>query len=318
MSFNSGLITSDDILQIENRLYTQKENELIARRVFAPNTDYASYAGEIGYDFYTREGSAKVYSRGTSAKDIPFVNEKGGRITQTVYDIFTGVRYTQKELQALAAKRALGKGPSVQIDTLRVDIARRYINESHNKLCFVGDSKIGIKGVLDDSFYGTKKGTKENVAEGATGANAAARRLWANKTPKEIIADLNTGLAAVEKDGLFTGKVLIIPPTAMTRLRKPYSDQSPMTTLSWIKSEGMYFQDIIVGKEMQAPYNGDTVDYFMILDNDPEVIQHVITEDINLGTPKDDLVGTWEMAVMLSTAGVIFRHPAGAYIGKGI
>lgn len=316
--FESGLITRDDVLQIENTLYTPRENELTARRIFAPNNEYASYAGEIGYDYYERTGSAKIFLKGKSSKDIPFVGEKGGRITQNVYEILSGIRYTRGELEAVQAKRALGKGPSVDLPMLRVETARRYINETFNNLCFVGNSKIGIKGIFDNSFYGANKGTKENVAVGATGADDAAKRLWANKTPKEIIADLNTAKNAIEKDGLFTGKVLVLPPSRMTTLRKPYSDQSPMTTLSWIMSEGMYFDQIIQARELEATINGDSVAYFMVIDNDPEVVQHVITEDISLGDVIRDIVGTEEMAARMSTAGLIVRHPAGLYIGKGI
>lgn len=318
MPFESGLITADDLLQIENVLYTQKESELVARKVFAPNNSYASYAGEIGYDYYTRKGSAKIFSKGTASKDIPFVGEDGGRNTQKVFEIITGVRYTQGELDAIQAKRSLGKGPAVSLDTLRVETARRYINEIHNKLCFPGNSSFGIKGVFDSTFYGTGLGTKEDVAQGAFSGSAAAKRLWTNKTPNEIIADLNTGLTAIEKDGYFKGKVLLLPHSRLNTLRKPYSDQNPMTTLQWITSQGMYFEQIIACKEMEATINGDTVNYFMIMDNDPEVVQSVITSDISLGTPKDDIVGTWEMAVKMSTAGVIVRHPAGFYIGKGI
>lgn len=316
--FESGLITSDDLLQIENVLYKPKESELIARTVFAPNNSYAGYAGEIGYDYYTRKGSAKIFSKGAASKDIPFVGEDGGRNVQKVFEIHSGVRYTRGEMDALQAKRSLGKGPSVAIDTLRIETARRYINEIHNKLCFPGNSSFGIKGVFDSSFYGTGLGTKEDVAQGATGATAAIKRLWTSKTPNEIIADLNTGLAAIEKNGFFKGKVLLLPASRLATLRKPYSDQNPMTTLQWITSQGMYFEQIISCKEMEATINGDSVNYFMILDNDPEVVQSVITEDIQLGEPVKDIVGTIEMDVRMSTAGVIVRHPAGFYIGKGI
>jgi len=316
--FESGLITSDDLLQIENVLYKPKESELIARTVFAPNNSYASYAGEIGYDFYNRKGSAKVFSKGAASKDIPFVGEDGGRNVQKVYEIHSGVRYTRGEMDALQAKRSLGKGPSVAIDTLRVETARRYINEIHNKLCFPGNSTFGIKGVFDSTFYGSGLGTKEDVAQGAYSGSAAAKRQWINKTPNEIIADLNKGISVVEKDGYFRGKVLLLPFSVYGYLRKPYSDQNPMTTLQWITSQGMYFEQIIPCKEMESTINGDTVNYFMILDNDPEVVQSVITEDIQLGEPVKDIVGTIEMDVRMSTAGVIVRHPAGFYIGKGI
>ena len=80
----------------------------------------------------------------------------------------------------------------------------------------------------------------------------------------------------------------------------------------------MYFENIMTSRAMLATYNGDTVDYFMVLDTDPEVIELAITQDINLLDPIYDLVGTMEQAVMERYGGIIFRHPAGCYIGKGI
>lgn len=315
--FENSLFTNDDFLQIQNVLYTAREEEMIARVLLRMNTSYADYAREIGYDYYQREGSAKILASGGGSKDIPFVNEKGGRVTQKVYDIATGIRWTLAERDAIAAKRALGKGPSVQLDTLRVESARRFIFEKENQLTFVGDSTWGIKGIFDDTFYTDDKGTKENVANTGSGSGAA-KLLWANKTPQNILKDLRTGLEAVEKDGLFKARTLVLSPKATNQLRQPYSDQSPMTVRSWLESEGMYFDNVYTTRVMLAGNNGDTVDYFMILDNDPEVIELAITKDINLLDPVYDIVGTMEQAVMESYGGILFRHPAGVYIGKGI
>lgn len=319
MAFGTGLITKEDLLKIEDRLYSPREEELIARKIFAPNNEYPAYASEIGYDYYQRTGSAKILSRGAGANDVPFVGEKGGRNTQAVYDIVSGFQISRAELEAMEAKRALGKGPSVNLPMTRIDTARRYIYERFNRLCFVGDDSHGIKGIFDSSFYGTDLGTAENVALGATGGDDAAKRLWSNKTPKEIITDLNTAVSAVEgTDGLFKARVLVLPPSAMQRLRKPYSDYSPMTTLNWIQNEGMYFEQIITSRVMSKTINGDTVDWFMVLDNDPEIVQHVITKDIYMPDAVYDIRGNYSQAVELATAGLIVRHPSGLYIGKGI
>jgi len=311
--FQDGLFTNDDFLQIENVLYTPREEELIARRVFSLNTSYAPYAEEIGYDFYEKEGSAKILAKGASAKDIPFVGEKGGRVTQKVYDIATGIRWTKAERDAIAAKRALGKGPSIALDTLRVETARRMIFETENTTAFVGNSTYGIKGIFDASFYGAGLGTSQNVALGA-----GASRLWSLKTAKEILADLRTGVETVEQDGLFKSRVLLLSPSRFNALRQPYSDESPMTLMQWLQSNGMYFDSIIATRQMSSTINGDSVDYFMIIDNDPEVVQLALVEDIMLLDPVYDIVGTMEQAVNLRTGGIIVRHPAGLYIGKGI
>jgi len=316
--FENSLFTNDDFLQIENVLYTAREEEMIARTLLRMNTSYASFSEEIGYDYYSREGSAKVLAKGGGSSDIPFVNEKGGRHTQRVYDIATGIRWTRAEQEAIAAKRAQGKGPSVQLDTLRVESARRFIFEKENQLTFVGDSDWGIKGLFDDTFYTAGKGTKTNVAASGTGATTAAKRLWANKTPQNILADLRTGMETVETDGLFKARTLVLSPGAMNQLRQPYSDQNPMTLMSWLQSEGMYFDEYLTSRVMKSGNNDDTVDYFMILDNDPEVVELAIIEDINLLDPVYDIVRTMEQAVIESYGGILFRHPAGAYIGKGI
>jgi hypothetical protein len=311
-TFESGLFTNDDFLQISNVLYSPKEEEMIARTLFKMNTSYAPYALEIGYDYYQRTGSAKILAKGGSAKDIPFVGEKGGRVTQKVYDIVTGIRYTQAERDAIAAKRALGKGPAIQLDTLRVATARRYILEKENALSFAGDSTYGIKGIFDSTFYGTDKGTKETVATGTGGY------LWSQKTAAEILTDLETAVSTVEADGIFKARTLVLPPAQYNRLRKPFSTSVPMTLLQWLNSEGMFFDNIMTSRIMKATHNGDTVDYFMVIDNDPEIVELAITNDINLGDPVYDIVGTMEMAAMESYGGILLRHPAAIYIGKGI
>src|SRR4030042_3043920 len=137
MPFEYGLFTPNDFLQIENTLYTPEQEELATRKIFNLNTSFASYAEEIGYDYYQLTGSAKILAKGGSAKDVPFVGEKGGRVTQKAYTIVDGIRYSKAEQEATQAKRALGKGQAIQLDTLRVASARRFINETEAKIAFV-------------------------------------------------------------------------------------------------------------------------------------------------------------------------------------
>jgi len=319
MPFEYGLFTQDDFLQIDNVLYTPKVEELPHRRVFSLNTSYARYAQEIGYDYYVRNGKAKILASGGGAKDVPFVGESGGRITQKAFTIASGVRYTQDELEAIQAKRALGKGPAIQLDTLRVETARRYIFETECKLAFAGDANFGIKGIFDSSFYGTDLGTMENVAQGAYSGTAAEKRLWINKTSREKLTDLHTAMKTVQKDQFYKARVLVLPPEKYNLLALPFSDTGDSRTLlQWLNSDGMYFDQIVVTNQMKATNNGDTVDWFMVLDNDPMNVQLSLLYDIERGQPVQDIVGTVEMAVKMKTAGVIVRYPAAIYIGKGI
>lgn len=317
--FESGMFTSDDLLQIENVLYTPKDEELIQRQVFNVNSSWASYAREIGYDYMQRKGSAKILAHGGGAKDVPFVGEGGARTTQKVYTVVSGIRYTKAEQEATAAKRALGKGPAIQLDTTRVASARRFIFEEENRIAFAGDTEYGMIGIFNDAWYTTGLGTKENVAAGATGATTAAKRLWLNKTSREILTDLHTAMKTIQKDAKYRAKVLILPPEQFNILALPFSDTGDSRTLlQWLRSEGMYFEQIVANNICDSTNNGDTVDYFMVLDNDPENVELSLINDIFMGDPIWDIVGTMEQAVMLDTAGIIVRRPQALYIGKGI
>ncbi|HPA70777.1 MAG TPA: DUF2184 domain-containing protein [Spirochaetota bacterium] len=311
---HDAILRKEDLLAIENTLYEPKKEELVARGFIKLNTNFAPFAQEIGYDWFDRTGSAKILAAGGSAKDVPFVGENGGRETMKVYDIVTGIRYTKAERMAAQAKSALGKGPVVNLDTSRVATARRFVAETENRLAFVGDAKHKIKGLLN--MLGI---TSESVAASGTGAGDSAKRLWTNKTPKLKLADLLTGKKKVEAGNIFKARVLLIDSDHFNQLLEPFSDSSPMTVLKWLQTEGAFFEKIIVTSALNHAHNGfSTVDAFAILDNDPEIIELAVVEDLALGDPVYDILGTSEQVASERTAGCIIRHPSAIYVGKGI
>jgi len=157
------------------------------------------------------------------------------------------------------------------------------------------------------------------VAVGATGADDTAKRLWSNKTPKEILADLLTGKAKVESGNIFKARILILDSTHFNLLLKPYSDYSSMTVLKWLQEEGAFFEKIVVSSQMSSTYNGisGSVNAFTILDNNPEVMELAVIQDLTLGNPVYDILETSEQVVDERTAGCIIRHPSAIYVGKG-
>lgn len=311
-----SLLRQEDILAIENVLYEPVKKELVARQFLNVNTNFPPYAQEVGYDWYDVTGSAKILASGGSAKDIPFVGEKGGRESKKVYDIATGIRYTKAERLAMQAKATLGKGPVVNLDTTRVTTARRFVSEKENSIVFVGDKNHNIKGI--NNHPGIQI---EFVAEGATGVDAAAKRLWDNKTPLEILEDLRIGRMKAKKKKLFWANVLLIASEAYHALLKPYSEHSDKTILEWLRSQRDFkFDKILEVEELDAEYNGiaGDVNCFCIMDNRPEIIELAVIEDLTLGDPVYDIIGTSEQAVTERTAGIFLRHPSSVYIGKGI
>lgn len=308
-----AFLRKEDLLAIENILYEPIEKELTARQFLRVNASFPAFAQEIGYEWYKPEGSAKILAAGASAKDIPFVGEDGGRETQKVYEIATGIRYSKAERMAMEAKRTFGKGPSFNLDTVRISTARRYIAEKENKIAFVGDANFGIKGLLN--FPGVQSAS---VAEGKAGTN---KKLWENKTPQEILKDLLAGRTAARHKRLFSANVLLIAANAYNQLLKPYSELSDKTVLDWLRGQNDFrFDTIIECEELDKEYNGiaGSLDCFCICDNRPEVLELAVVEDITLGEPVYDILGTAEMTVTERIGGIILRHPSSVFIGTGI
>jgi hypothetical protein len=316
-----NLFPEADLQHISNILFEPKVEELKHRVVFDINEEYDSGAMEIGYDVYDRTGAAKVFAGRASAKDLPKVGDKKTRLTQKTYEIGDAIEYKRAELEAADAARRLGKGPALRLDSLRPATARRYIWEQESRLAYAGDSDLGVRGIFDNTFYGndaTKYGKKEDVAQGAYSGTVAQKRQWVNKTPQEIIEDLLTAKVFVEDGDIFQARTLVLPSTQYNRLKKPYGADTPQTTLKFIEQEGDYFQNIIMDNRLKAGNNGDTVDYFMVLDNRPEIVQLAVLQDIRLFNPVFDTLENSEQAVTLVTGGIILRYPMAVYIGKGI
>jgi len=322
----ANLIPQEDLLSIESVLYEPKVEELMHREIFGINTNFDPGADVIGFDVYDRTGAAKVFAGRARAKDLPTVGDKKERRKQGTYEIGDAIEYDRTEIAKAAAAARIGHGPTIRLDMLRPMTARRYIWEEESRLVWVGDSALGITGILDNSYYGNDPktlGKKADVQQGAYSGTVAQKRQWEHKTPQEIIDDLTTGLTFVEDGNIFKGRTLVLPSKQRIRLRKPFGSDTPQTIESFLVGPGAYFENIVTDNRLKAGTaatggNGDTVDYFMIIDNRPEVAQIATLQDINLFPPIYDELGSSRQAVTLITGGIMFRYPMAAYIGKGI
>jgi hypothetical protein len=91
-----------------------------------------------------------------------------------------------------------------------------------------------------------------------------------------------------------------------------------MTVLAWIQSQGAYFEKIISTSAMSSENNTLGADAFCVMDNAREIVELAVIEDLVLGNPVYDIIGTSEQGVTERCAGCIIRHPAAIYVGKGI
>lgn len=312
-----------DLLDIEKVLYQPISEELKHREIF-PNllTSFNPEAEEIGYDTYDRTGSAKVFAGRAVANDIPFVGDKKTRNTQPVHEIATGIKFTRAERAASQAARGLGNGPAVPLDMLRVETARRYINEKEAKHVWVGDSTYGIKGILDSEYYTeTGLGSMLFVAQGASGNSAVEKKKWINKTSQEIIDDLLEARTVVGTGGIFNARNLVLPHEQLLRLEKPYGDNNPISIKDVLLGRGGaqgYFDTIEGTNYLDSANNGLSVDAFLVFDSRPQAGQIAVVKEMEIFPAVFDITRNSEQAIILRSGGFVMRHPAAFAVRKGI
>lgn len=294
-----SFLTKNDQLYILSVLLTPAEEELKLRKIARVNRTFPPYAREIGYDVYNRQGKANVVAAGSRPKDIHFVDESIDRVTQPAVDIQEAVRYSKDEIEAMQAKRALGKGPAFALDQTRIETARRLVAEREDYIGFNGEKSLKVPGIFTSAGYKVDAPNFANLT-----------------TAKAMLEELHRGKTFIEKSGHFKGRTLCLTPEDQLRLLKPLNDYATVTLLEWFKQNGLFFDNIITTNALKAENNILGHDLFMILDSTPTVLELAVLKDITLGSPETDWLGETKMLVDERFGGALVYYPEGIYIGK--
>jgi hypothetical protein len=107
--------------------------------------------------------------------DIPGVSINGQKVTLPLRLMAREVSYTSVELER---SQLLGQ----PIDAQKMDSLNMIYQMNTDQMVYIGSSDVGATGLLNDSTV-----TATPVANGVSGSP-----LWINKTPDEILADVNT------------------------------------------------------------------------------------------------------------------------------
>lgn len=109
------------------------------------------------------------------SNDIPGVSINGERIVTPLRLLGREISFTSVELER---SQLLGQS----IDTQKNDALKSLYEMNTDRMVYVGDTAVGAEGLFNSTSV-----TAANVANGTGGSP-----LWVNKTPDEILADVNT------------------------------------------------------------------------------------------------------------------------------
>jgi hypothetical protein len=161
------------------------------------------------------------------ADDVPLADVTRDKIETTIGMAAIGYDYSMDEL---GHAQMLG----VDLRADKADAARRAAEEFIDRVAFLGDTTKGYTGLTNNASV-----TAGSAAATGTGSST----LWANKTPDNILADINAALT-----GMFTASLgaemantLLLPYARIQDISTRRIDTVNQTTiLEWVERNNIY------------------------------------------------------------------------------
>ena len=177
---NDGIFFQRQLEAIEAQTYDVLYPDLEAREVFTTNTFGGAGAQTLTYRSFDKTGRAQAIN--ARATDLPKSQISGREFSVSVKSV--GVAYDY-DIDEIAAAQMGG----LPLESRKAEAARRGYEEYINSVTWRGDDQAGLKGFFDNTDV-----LRTNVA--ANSATVPSTK-WEDKTPDEILADLNNACSVM-------------------------------------------------------------------------------------------------------------------------
>jgi len=255
---DAGIFFQRQLEYIQAQSYDVLYPDLMAREVFALNTEGGEGINSITYRSYDKRGETAIIAG--KATDLPRGDIDGKEYTINVKTLGNAYGYSRQEL---AASRLTG----LPLEQRKVEATRRSYEEKVNQLAWFGDANHDIHGLFGGPVAAPWSTVQRTVV--AAAADGAFSTEWGvDKTPDEVIADLTLACTKVYVDTkkIFRpDTILISVEKKMYLMNTPRSIHSDVSIMDWFCSNNMFitsasqFKDI---NELAGIYAANATDAF--------------------------------------------------------
>lgn len=209
---------------IEAGVYARRYPEITYPRFVPVDTSANPWAPTVTYYNMDFIGAAKWGSG--QAGDFPFAEIELGKQETGVHMALMGYRYGLEEINV-----ARMQGRNLPSD--KAAAAHLAYEQMTQRVAYVGDAAKGFKGLLN----------YPGITTVAAPNGAGASPLWVNKTPGEILADINGAVAGVYigSNTVEMADTVLVPLASFAHISvAPVSATSDTTILEYIKRANVY------------------------------------------------------------------------------
>ena len=265
--------------------------ELKARKVIPIDTSAGPGAETVAYYMFDRVGAAMIVS--DQATDYPNVEVFGTKFVSQIRSFGNSFKYSFQELRASQMA-----GRSIESD--RLNNAHDLMMRLENETAFLGSAAWQLNGFLNFSFVPV--GTTPSDGVGNTTS-------WANKTPDQMIRDLNLipNTVTQQSDGIEGVDVVLLPLTLYNIARTtPRSAISDLTVLQWFLNNNPTVSVEWLLELETAGANGSR--RAMGYRRNPAKVKMHIPQDFELFPPVYTGAG-WKVNAHSRFGGCVFKKP---------
>lgn len=260
--------------------------------------------------YFSMDGAGKMDWFNGQAKDVPKAEVIRGRSETTVKMSAIGYAFG---LEELAQAQMLGHN----LTTDKASYARLAAEEFVDQAALFGDAGAGFSGLCNNATVTIAQAALVGTNNGVT-AGSAASSMFYNKTPAQILNDVNGMLNGIWITTLTVelADTLLLPLGAFQYLATtPFNSFSEKTLLSWLRDNNAYTSQsgrplgIFPVRGLDTAGVGGTaraVAYW----KDPQVVKmHMPMPFRFVGTPMQTRPLYWEVPGIMRFGGVDVRRP---------
>lgn len=303
---NESAFLNRQLDYIKGQTYDIKYAQLKARMLFPVSNEADPGAEKIFYRQYDQSGIAKFIAN--YGDDLPDADVSGKEYFAQVKTLGASYKYNIIELR----NAIYGNVP---LEQRRANAAKRAIAQAENKAAFFGDAAAGIVGLFSQPNV-------TSVTIPATGTGATTQ--WVNKTPDQILFDMNL----VANTVVSTSLGVEIPDTMLLPLSQfnfvastARSANSDTTILNYFLQNNPYIKQVEWVNELKgAGASGSGAgpyDRMYAYRRSPEVLTMEIPSDFEqLELEIRNLV--YKVPCIERFAGLLVYYPLALAFGDGI
>lgn len=286
---------------VKARTYDIKFAPMKALSLLPISSDAGEGAEAITYRSFEETGIARIIS--SYADDLPRADVRGKEFISPVRSIGCSYGYSHQEIRAAAfANRPLS--------TMQASAARRANDQKVNRLAWFGDSNYGLQGLLNNPNIPTV-----SVPADGTGAST----LWVNKTPDQILRDLNQVANSIIglTEGVETPNTVLMPIEQYTLIAStPRSSTSDTTILEYFLLNNPFITTVDWVPELDGAGTAGA-DIMIAYDRSPDKLELQLPMPFRQYPPQERNLN-FEIPCESRFGGLLVYYPLSIAIGEGI